>query len=190
MAGCRPLTDAEVELVSRSFGGRYAVRDKALFLLGVYTGFRISELLSIRVGDVWHQGTMRHVLRVARQHMKGQREGRVAALNEKVRVVLAQWIAAMPQPYDAQTPLFRSQKGGKLGRGQAWKILRDAYAANDLEGPLGSHTMRKTTARRLYDQTQNVLLIQRALGHQHLGTTEKYLGFILDEQVFAAQRAL
>jgi hypothetical protein len=49
MKGCRPLTEAEVALVRRSFGGRYGRRDRALFLLGVKSGFRISELLSLRV---------------------------------------------------------------------------------------------------------------------------------------------
>src|SRR5687767_8066268 len=52
MKGCRALTEAEVALVQRSFGGTYAARDKALFLLGVKSGFRISELLSLRVADV------------------------------------------------------------------------------------------------------------------------------------------
>ena len=50
MKGCRPLTDTEVELMQAGFGGRYATRDRALFLLGVESGFRISELLSLRMG--------------------------------------------------------------------------------------------------------------------------------------------
>jgi hypothetical protein len=44
MKGCRPLTEAEVDLLQQSFGGVYADRDKALFLLGVKSGFRISWL--------------------------------------------------------------------------------------------------------------------------------------------------
>ena len=53
MKGCRPLTEAEVALVRQSFGGRYGRRDHALFVLGVKSGFRISELLALQVGDVW-----------------------------------------------------------------------------------------------------------------------------------------
>ena len=40
MKGCRPLTDKEVARVAEHFLGRS--RDRALFLLGVKTGFRIS----------------------------------------------------------------------------------------------------------------------------------------------------
>jgi integrase len=58
MKGCRPLTAEEVELVQQSFGGVYAERDQALFLLGVKSGFRISELLSLRVGDVSQHGQL------------------------------------------------------------------------------------------------------------------------------------
>lgn len=56
--GCRPFTEAEVEILQQSFGGIYADRHKALFLLGVKSGFRISELLSLRVGDVAQHGRL------------------------------------------------------------------------------------------------------------------------------------
>jgi integrase len=79
MAGCRALTDAEVELVAKSFGGRYALRDKAWFTLGVWTEFRISELLSRTVGDLWQHGKVVDVLTVARRHMKGQHRSRSMA---------------------------------------------------------------------------------------------------------------
>ena len=48
MQGCRPLSPEEVDEILVSFGDRYAARDKALFVMGVYTGFRITELLSLR----------------------------------------------------------------------------------------------------------------------------------------------
>ena len=45
MKGCRPLDEKEIETVSQGFSGEHAARDRALFLLGVKSGFRISELL-------------------------------------------------------------------------------------------------------------------------------------------------
>ncbi len=47
--GCRPLR--EVERVLEAFHRPTQVRDGALFLLGVRSGFRISEILSLRVRD-------------------------------------------------------------------------------------------------------------------------------------------
>ena len=72
MIGCRPLSDAEIEVVSGSFTGKYALRDRALYLLGIYSGYRISELLSIRVKDVVQYGELVERVTVQRKSMKGK----------------------------------------------------------------------------------------------------------------------
>jgi integrase len=51
-----PFSDEEVELIAKFFSGRYAARNKALFTLGVRSGFRISEMLSLTVGAVFQHG--------------------------------------------------------------------------------------------------------------------------------------
>lgn len=53
MKGTRPLDNNEIRLVSACFDGTFQVRNRGLFMLGVSTGGRISELLSLRIGDVW-----------------------------------------------------------------------------------------------------------------------------------------
>jgi integrase len=52
MRGCRPLKEREIQRILKSLDGRYAARDRALILLGIKSGFRISELLSLRLSDV------------------------------------------------------------------------------------------------------------------------------------------
>ena len=53
MKGTRPLDNDEIRLVSACFDGTFEVRNRGLFMLGVSTGGRISELLSLRIGDVY-----------------------------------------------------------------------------------------------------------------------------------------
>ena len=53
MKGTRPLDNNEIRLVSACFEGTFEARNRGLFMLGVSTGGRISELLSLRIGDVW-----------------------------------------------------------------------------------------------------------------------------------------
>ena len=53
MKGTRPLDNNEITLVSSCFDGTFAIRNRGLFMLGVSTGGRISELLSLQIGDVW-----------------------------------------------------------------------------------------------------------------------------------------
>ena len=53
MKGIRPLDNDEIRSVSVCFTGTYEVRNRGLFMLGVSTGGRISELLSLTIGDVY-----------------------------------------------------------------------------------------------------------------------------------------
>ena len=56
MKGTRPLDNDEIGRVSAAFTGTFEVRNRSLFMLGVSTGGRISELLSLRIGDVYQNG--------------------------------------------------------------------------------------------------------------------------------------
>ena len=55
MKGTRPLNNKEIRLVSACFDGTFAARNRGLFMLGVSTGGRISELLSLQIGDVYQK---------------------------------------------------------------------------------------------------------------------------------------
>jgi hypothetical protein len=52
MMGCRALMGDEVRRVSQAFRATYSARDQALLVLDVKAGFRSSESLNLRVGDV------------------------------------------------------------------------------------------------------------------------------------------
>ena len=60
MKGTRPLDNNEIRLVSACFTGTFEVRNRGLFMLGVSTGGRISELLSLTIGDVYQNRSRRH----------------------------------------------------------------------------------------------------------------------------------
>ena len=56
MKGTRPLDNSEIRSVSTCFTGTFKVRNRGLFMLGVSTGGRINELLSLQIGDVYQNG--------------------------------------------------------------------------------------------------------------------------------------
>jgi integrase len=186
MKGCRPLTEDEVDLLQRSFDGVYADRDKALFLLGVKSGFRISELLSLHVGDVSQHGRLVDRVTVPRRHMKNQREGRTVLLHPEAKVALATWLLILRQDpgSTAQTFVFRSRKGTNrpISKVQAWRILHEAVTTNELTGKVGTHAMRKTFANKVYEKLGHDLVkTQRAMGHKNINSTVAYLSFVEDE---------
>jgi integrase len=176
MKGCRPWTDSEATQVAASFGGKYAARDKALFLLGLKSGFRISELLSLQVGDVCQYGQLVDRVTVRRQHMKRKTEGRTVLLHPDAKAAIAAWL--LESELQATDYLFQSRQGGAMTRQQAWAILREAYETNGLTGQLGTHAMRKTFANRVYEKLGHDLVkTQRALGHKNINSTVSYLSF-------------
>jgi integrase len=79
MPGTRPYTDAELDLVRKSFSGRYALRDRCFFEMALQTGLRVSELLSIRVGQVYQAGHVPDILSIERKYMKGGKAPKLKA---------------------------------------------------------------------------------------------------------------
>lgn len=190
MKGCRPLTDAEIQAVAGSFAGEYATRDRALFLLGIRSGFRISEILSIILGDLVQMGRMVDRVSVQRRHMKKRIEGRTVLLHPEAREALAAWILELAAAGHTapETCVFRSRKGDNqpIGRIQGWRILNTRFADHGMTGKLGTHSMRKTFANKVYERLGHDLVrTQRALGHLNINSTVQYLSF-REEDIDAA----
>jgi len=186
MKGCRPLSNEEVEIVAQSFGSRFAQRDKALFILGVKSGFRISELLSLRLGDVMKKGKMVERVTVQRRHMKKKVEGRTVVLHEQAKKAVQEWVQELQNAgcADENSPLFPSRQGGRkaMSRVRAHQILTEAFETNELSGKVSTHSMRKTFANKVYNALGGDLVkTQRALGHKNVNSTVSYLSFKEEE---------
>jgi integrase len=191
MKGCRPLSDDEVKRVRRSFSGRYAKRNEAMVVLGVACGFRISELLSLRVGDVRQHGQIVDRVTVQRRYMKGGKAGKAESrsvrLAPQARAALSLWLEALAKgtrELDPARYVFESRTTGPnrgsrpISRVQAWRILDAAFEANGLQGKLGTHCLRKTFANAVYEANHHDLpRTQKALGHRNINSTVAYLSF-------------
>jgi integrase len=182
MRGCRPLTEPEVAAVLAQMNGSSGVRDRALFLLGVRSGFRISEILSLCLGDVIQAGRLVERVRVMRRHMKGKRESRTVLLHPAAREALAAWLEELWSDgyMSAESFVFQSRRGSNqaIGRTQAWRILKQAFDRAGLIGNLGTHSMRKTFADRIYDRLDGDLVkTAQALSHRSISSTASYLTF-------------
>lgn len=176
MKGCRALTREEVEVVKDSFT---TARDRALFVMGIKTGLRISELLSLRVGDVLQHDRVAEAVYIARRNIKKKIEGRVVPLHEEARVVLADLIEDLAgRGYaSADLPLFQSNKGRRsISRKHAHRVLVAAFKMNELDGKVACHSMRKTFAANIYKRAAGDLVkTQKALGHKSINSTISYL---------------
>lgn len=180
MKGCRPLNEAEITKLLDAMQGRWGARNRALLLLGVHTGFRISELLSIRLSDVVQEGELVDRLAIRRRHMKRKTEGRSVVLHPRARAALALWLEQLGVVHP-ETWVFQSGKGRgrntRLTPRAFWKILQGAcWDAGVTPRAVGTHSMRKTFAARMFELLGGRLeLLQRALGHQSINSTVSYV---------------
>ncbi len=172
MIGSRPLTDAEIALMLSSFDN---LRDKCLFTLGLKTGFRISEILSVRLVDLREYDGIKSYIMVTKSKMKGQGASRSVPINKEVHALLVAYVNTLPHD---QIFLFESQKGSMLSRIQAWRIIKLAAIKNKLTGNIATHSMRKTFANKVYNKLHKDLVkTQKALGHVSINSTVSYLAF-------------
>ena len=85
MKGTRPLDNQEIRQVSGSFDGTYEIRNRALFMLGVSTGGRISELLGLQIGDVYQNRAPVTDLLFDKSIVKGKEQSRAVPVNRDGR---------------------------------------------------------------------------------------------------------
>jgi integrase len=194
VAGCRPLTPDEIAALDAPgvFAGRYSRRDRALFTLGRYSGFRVRELLSLRVKDLMHPGG-RFVERihVERRNIKRKRQGRQIPFHPAARLAVRDWIKELfaAGHVGRNVCVFRSQKGRDeaMSVSQAWRVINRVFVRAGLDGKVATHSMRKTFAMGIYNKAQErqsagehidpIRCAMHGLGHKSVATTERYLDF-------------
>ena len=182
MKGTRPLDNAEIRKVSAAFDGTFAIRNRSLFMLGVSVGGRISELIALKVNDVWQNGKPVSDLLFDRNIVKGGEVSRAVPVNTDGKQAIENLIAWQLELYgnvDPTRPLFPSRNGQgsqAMTRKAAHDVLKEAFEAAGLNGKLGTHSLRKSYAQRLYEQTNDIYAVQEMLGHKSVVTTQRYLG--------------
>lgn len=172
----RDLKDSELTLILEHMT---SLRDKCLFMLGVKTGFRISELLSLTLNDVWDGVKCHDQITVHRRNMKGKRSSRTIPLHPLAKQILHEYLVKI---HVNRSVDIGNQKLFPMTRQHAWRVIKDASRKAHLSGTVSTHSMRKTFGMRVYEVTgKNVVAAQKALGHASLASTTHYLSIGQDE---------
>jgi len=148
-------------------------RDRALLLLAMQTGLRLSELIGLRQGDIY-LGRGAHV----RCEGKGRKQRCTPLTRTTVRALRA-WIRE--QGNDETRILFPSARGGLLSHDSV-QYLVAKYATTAAEScptlrkkRVTPHVLRHTTAMELLQAGVDRSVIALWLGHESLETTQVYL---------------
>lgn len=151
-------------------------------MLGVSTGGRISELLSLTIDDVWQNQKPVTDLLFDRSIVKGGEVSRAVPVNSDGRAAIESLIGWHRERFnntDPDRPLFpsRNKKGTMpMNRQTAHQMLKKAFQEAGLNGKLATHSLRKSFAQRVYEESGDIYLVQELLGHRNVSTTQKYIG--------------
>ena len=183
ITGCRALNDGEIQQILAGMSGRYALRDRAIFIFGVRTGFRISEILSLRVKDIWEKGAIKNSVTVSKERMKGGEKSRTMPLHLQAKEALTLYIrgARLDHDFHLNSALFPRQGGIEaMGKKQYWAIIKTAASRAGVSTErLGTHSMRKVFASRLWPKMGGDLLkMACVMGHENPTNTARYVQFL------------
>ena len=149
-------------------------RNYLLFITGINTGLRISDLLNLKVKDV------RDKTHIIIEEQKTDKTKKFL-MNNRLKDKLDSYIERM----DDGEYLFKSQKGNNkpISRVQAYRILRKAANDVGLES-VGTHTLRKTFGYHHYQQHKEVAVLQELFNHSAPSVTLDYIGINQDVMNF------
>lgn len=196
MAGCRPLSSSEQRSLRRALR-KASPRDRALVTTQLLTGFRISEVLSLTVGSVFKNGQLVSKIGIAPRNMKGgYGVTRWVPVLPTLARALEEQLAWLRQRYELtpDLPLFLSRQDNPDGtarpvnRESARQIIRRAFAAAGIEddGRLGTHALRKSFAKQVYEASgKDLMVLKKALNHSSVSVTQRYLE-VVEEDVMKA----
>jgi integrase/recombinase XerD len=171
----KPLTVQEIDELLEQPSRRNtpeAKRDRAMLELMYATGLRVTELVSLNVGDAYLDVPKPYVRLVG----KGNRERQIPLLEQPAQEVSEYIKFARPRLVGErrETALFVNRRGERLTRQGFWLILK-AYAHDaGIEGRVTPHTLRHSFATHMLRGGMDIHKVQELLGHANISTTQVY----------------
>ncbi len=173
----QPIRDKGIVIDIGEYLKEKSMRNYVMYMIGIYSGLRIGDILKLRVRDV------RAVDAIILTEQKTGKEKRFPVSGE-LRRVIAEYVKDK-KDYEY---LIKSTMPGAynqpITRQQAYKILRDAGRQFGV-GNLGTHSMRKTFGYHFYKQTGNLGMLMKILNHSSEYVTLTYIGAAQDDMMSA-----
>ena len=147
-----------------------AKRDKAMLELLYASGMRVSELVSLNLGDVdTETGYVRCFGKGRKERLIPIYEGAALAVKEyveKTRPRLAR--------DDDEKSLFLNPRGDRLTRQGFWQKLKGYAKSAELDAEITPHTLRHSFATHMLSGGADLRSVQELLGHSNISTTQVY----------------
>jgi integrase/recombinase XerD len=168
----RTLTEADVEALLRAPDPDDALgcRDRVMLEVLYATGLRVTELVSLHLGQVnLRQGVIRVV-------GKGSKD-RLVPIGEEAEDWLNRYLKTIrPGILKGRRTddLFVTERGAAMTRQAFWYLIKRYALQAGIHKPLSPHTLRHAFATHLLNHGADLRVVQLLLGHSDLSSTQIY----------------
>lgn len=162
------MTIEEVDLLlaqpqSADFIG---ARDKAILELLYATGMRVSELCKLKISNLSDT--------FVKVDGKGKKERLIPVGKRAIEAVDFFLLHFRGEALEEKAPLFVTKSGKRIDRVTIWSRIKAYARAAKIEKSISPHTLRHSFATHLLENGADLRLIQDMLGHEDIGTTDRY----------------
>lgn len=163
------LTIEEIDRLIASVEGPTAKgrRDSAMLEVLYSCGLRVSELVALRMGDLFFgEGYIRVT-------GKGDKQ-RLVPISDTARERIYAYLDERAPASSNEEVLFLNNRGKQLTRVMVFTILKEAARRAGIEKRISPHTFRHSFATHLLEGGAGIRQVQELLGHESILTTEIY----------------
>ncbi len=163
-------TDEVVRLLEQPNGNSpKEIRDKAMLELLYATGIRVTELITLKTGEV--NLPMSFIV------CKDAHKERVIPFGAAAKAALVKYLTeAREQMIEDKTSdvLFANCSGSPMSRQGFWKIIKYYSKKAGITADITPHTLRHSFAAHLVENGADLRSVQEMLGHSDISTTQIY----------------
>jgi integrase/recombinase XerD len=174
MSQAKTLTPEELEQVLAYIATRsYALRNRVMLLTGMWSGARVGEIASLKVGDVMNAaGKVKAEIRLTADQTKG-RHPRTVFLPQKLRDELQAYLD-LRQTKDLAQPLFITAGRNAFSANVMTQHFHWLFKRAGIDGA-SSHSMRRTFITTLAAKGVGVRVLASLAGHLDYRVTMRYI---------------
>lgn len=175
-------TKEEIEKMKEYYLSKKCYRDYALFVIGINTALRISDLLHLKWQDVYDTQSRKYKSHIDLYEQKTKKHA-VIALNSSC--IGAFKLLKKKKPFRREDEyIFCSDKNRHepISRNRAYHIIKDAAQANQIEGNISCHSLRKTFGYHAWKMGTPTALIMNIYNHSSIEITKRYLSIYQDDK--------
>ena len=149
---------------------KYSARNKAMLELMYSSGLRISELINLKVIDIYADEALVRVLgKGTKERIIPVGDCALNALDIYMSIYRKDLLKKQSSDY-----LFLSSRGSKMSRQAFFKIIKAIVVEKNIKTEISPHTLRHSFATHMLNYGADLRSIQELLGHSDISTTQIY----------------